>query len=253
MQRLRRAAFPLALAVALGGAALALVDDSAAELEASVFTSRQHHLRLVVPRNWRASDHSSYPGLLLWMAPPDAAGQMELTAEVFTRDLFCSWPLACRASREGLPSKYACALRPKLEARRLKVGPVQAGPKESEAAGLPSIWFEYDDGKHFLRHAIAFSSDRAVSLVLSAPTSEARATLARGFEQALRTLRLLSAEETARAEGIDAAVSPPTDASVIDSSALPDGAVVDAGVLFESAPPPNIKPIGPCPSSAPSR
>ena len=88
----------------------------------------------------------------------------------------------------------------------MRVGPVQAGPKENEAAGLPSIWFEYDDGKHFLRQAIAFSSDRAISLVLSAPTSEARATHTRAFEQALRTLHLLSAEETARVEGIDAAV-----------------------------------------------
>ena len=41
------------------------------------------------------------------------------------------------------------------------------------------------DGKHFLRHAIAFSGqDSAISLVLSAPTSAARATHARAFEQA---------------------------------------------------------------------
>jgi hypothetical protein len=253
MQRLRRAAFPLALVAAFGGVVVVLVDDSAAQLESAVFTSRADRLRLIVPRGWRASDHASYPGLLLWMAPPDAAGQIELTAEEFTRDLYCSWPPVCRASQETLPAKYACALRPKLEARRLKVGPVVAGPKENEAAGLPSISFDYEDGKHFLRHAIAFSPDRAVSLVLSAPTSEARAGLTRGFEQALRSLRVLSPEETARAAGIDAAVAVPGDASLIDSSALVDGAVLDAGVVFQSAPAPAINPIGPCPGAGASR
>jgi len=85
--------------------------------------------------------------------------------------------------------------------------------------------------------------------VLSAPSSAARATHARAFEQALRTLHLLSAEETARAEGIDAGVAvavAPDDAAPADSGALADGAVLDAGVLFESAPAPKISPIGPC-------
>jgi hypothetical protein len=248
MHRLRRAAFPLALFAALTAVVVVAVDDSAADLDNLVYTSRADRLRLVVPRNWRASDHPSYPGLLLWMAPIQSPGQMELTAEAFTRELYCSWPAACRASQDSLPSKYACALRPKLEAKRLKVGPVQAGPRENDIAGVPSIWFDYDDGRHFLRHAIAFSSDRAITLVLSAPSNEVRATLIRGFEQALRTLRLLSAEETARAAGIDAAVAAlPGDASVVDSSALADGAVLDAGVVFESAPAPRISPVGPCP------
>jgi hypothetical protein len=250
MQRLRRLAFPLALAAALIVAAVVLVDDSAADLDNLVFTSRTDHLRMVVPRGWRASDIASYPGLRLWMAKnqPGPAGQIALTAEAFTRELFCSWPATCRVSRDGLPAKYACALRYKLEAQRMKVGPVQPGPRDNDAAGLPSIWFEYDDGKHFLRHAIAFSSDRAITLVLSTPTSEARAIHTRAFEQALRTLHLLSAEETARAEGIDAAVpAVPVDAAVHDSSALIDGAVLDAGVAFESAPAPKISPIGPCP------
>ena len=248
MQRLRRAAFPLALVAALALAVVILVEESAAELENLVFTSRTDRLRMIVPRGWRASDQPSYPGLLLWMARSQPQGQLELTAETFTRDLYCSWPVTCRTSHEGLPSKYACALRLKLQAQRLHVGPDQAGPKDNEAAGLSSIWFEYDDGRHFLRQAIAFSSDRAISLVLSAPTSEARATHSRAFEQALRTLHLLSPEETARVAGIDAAVlAPPDDAVPADSSALADGAVLDAGVMFESAPAPKIDLIGPVP------
>jgi hypothetical protein len=253
MQRLRRAAFPLALAAALAVAVGAVVEDSAAELESAVFTSRAHHLRLIVPRGWRASDQASYPGLQLWMARSDPQGQIQLTVEDFTRELYCSWPRSCQLSREGLPSRYACALRAKLEAKRLRVEAIQAGPKDNEAAGLPSVWFDYDDGRHFLRQAIAFSEDHAISLVLSTSTKEARTTHGRAFEQALRTLHLLSAEEAARAEGIDAAVAPPSDASVVDSNALADGAVLDAGVVFESAPAPKISPVGPCPTSPSSR
>jgi hypothetical protein len=182
------------------------------------------------------------------MARSQPPGQIELTIEHVTHDRYCSWPLTCRANQDGLPSQYACALRAKLEAQHLKVDSPQAGPKENEAEGLPSIWFEYNDDKHFLRHAIAFSSpDRAISLLLSAPTSAARTAHIRAFEQALRSLHLLSAEETARASGIDAAVAAvPDDASLVDSGVLADAAP-DAGVLFESAPPPKVSPIGPCP------
>jgi hypothetical protein len=246
MQRLRRAAFPLALVAALAAALIALVDDSVAELDNAVFTSRDHQLRLIVPRGWRASDYASYPGLLLWMAPAESTGQIELTAEIVDDDLYCSWPASCRAIKDGLASQYACALRARLEALRFKVGPVVAGPKENEAAGLTSVSFEYEDRTHFLRHAIASpagpktdeptSGDRAISVVLSAPTSEARAALTRGFEQALRSLRLLSAEETARAVGIDAAIAVPGDGSLIDASTITDGAVLDAGIAFQSAP-----------------
>lgn len=247
MHRLRRLIFPLALVAALAITAGVLVEDSAADLENLVFTSREDRLRLIVPRGWRASDQVSYPGLKLWMARTAPQGQIELTAEQFTRDLYCSWPIPCRTSHEPPPSMYACALRSKLEAQRLRVGPIQAGPKENEAAGLPSVWFEYDDGRHFLRQAIAFSSDRAFSLVLSAPTSEARATHTRAFEQALRTLQPLSAEETARASGIDAAPSPSGNDDAPPSDAgLVDGAVLDGGMVFESAPAPALNPIGPC-------
>jgi hypothetical protein len=249
MQRLRRAAFPLALVAALGLGTAVLVEDSAAELENLVFTSRADRLRLLVPRGWRASDQPSYPGLLLWMGRSEPQGQIVLTAEAFTRDLYCSWPVTCRTSHETLPSKYACALRSKLEAQRLRVNAIQAGPRENEAAGLPSIWFEYDDGKHFLRQAIAFSPDRAISLVLSTQTSEARTTYSRAFEQTLRTLHLLSAEETARAEAASAtAAGTPDDASTGDAGAPADGAVPDAGATLEATPPPppKLDPVGPC-------
>jgi hypothetical protein len=230
MQRLRRAAFPFALVGAIAVALAVIVGDSAAELDNLVFTSRADRLRLVVPRGWRASDQPSYRGLLLWMARSQPPGKIVLATEPFTRALYCSWPPICRTGSDGPPVKYACALRKKLEAQRLRVGPVQAGPKENEAAGLTSIWFEYEDGQHFLRHAIAFSADRAISLVLSAPSNEARISHTRAFEQTLRTMQLLTEEETARTPWIDAG---PDDAG-------------DARPIASGAAPPPLEPVGPC-------
>lgn len=262
MQRLTRAVVPLALLIAIGAITTFLVEESRAELDNQVFTSRADRLRMVVPRGWRATDHPTYPGLLLWMMRTQPPGQIVLSSETFTRELYCSWPTTCRAASDTPTNKYACALRAKLQAQRLRVGPTQAGPKENEAAGIPSVWFEYDDGKRFLRQAIAVTNDRAISLVLSAPSLEARSAHVRPFDQALRTLRLLSAAEAAASPGSpDASVSiiiddardaniatttpdatPPSDAATVLDASAPTTAVT-----FESAPAPKIDPVGPCP------
>jgi len=252
MRRFFAAACALALLAAITSIVVGIrVRESSAELENQVFTSRIDRLRLVIPRGWRATDQPSYPGLLLWMMRSQPQGQIVLTAEAFTRDLYCSWPIACRSSAEPLASKYACALRTKLTAQRMKVGPVQPGPRDNEVSGLPSVWFEYEDGQRFLRQAVALGPDRAVSLVLAAPTNDARAAHVRPFEQALRTLRTLTAEETAPAGDIDAGVvaidGAPADASTAPTDA-PSDAAPGAAPAFESAPAPKINPVGPCPS-----
>ncbi|HEY4058844.1 MAG TPA: hypothetical protein VGM39_19655 [Kofleriaceae bacterium] len=219
--------------VFIGGAIVAamiasafLVEESHAELENGVFTSRAFGLRMVVPRGWRSTDQASYPGMLLWMLKSQPEGTIVLTAEPLDHKRYCTWPLACRSSNDSLSAKYACMLRTRLTAQKLKAGPVQAGPKENEEAGLPSVWFEYDDGKKFLRQAVAVGDTSAVTLVLSAPTNDARAAHVRPFETALRTLRPLTSSEAKLA----AAVSP-ADAGVptvvVDGST--DASINDAG------------------------
>jgi hypothetical protein len=171
-------------------------------------------------------------------------------------------------SHDSLPAKAACALGSKLAGQRVHVGPVQGGPKENEDAGLPSVWFEYDDGKHFLRQALAIDEDRVVSLVLSAPSAEARNAQVRPFEQALRTLRPLTPEELGISPQAPAPVgsagsAAPLAAGSGTGSDVGSGAVAvahamlgsDAGSAappstmpsFQSAPPPRIEPVGACP------
>jgi len=257
MRRLSATIIPLVLlGLVVFGASRFLVGESAADLENSVFTSRADRIRMVVPRGWRSTDQPNYPGLVLWMMRSQPPGQIVLTSEPFTRELYCSWPIACRTSKESSASKYACALRQQLTAQRMRVGPIQAGPKDNETSGLPSVWFEYEDGKKFMRQAVALgTSDRAVSLILSAPSNEARAAHVRAFEQALRTLHTVSAEEAAlspTATPPDGALpvaddaGPPADATVPGDS----GGATDAGVVqFESAPAAREAPIGPCPGT----
>jgi hypothetical protein len=239
------------LAVVVVAAVVAGVLASAsADLENSIYTSKTDRLRLVVPRGWRATDEPSYPGLLLWMMRSAPEGRIVLTSEPFTRDVYCSWPVRCQMSHDTLPAKLACALGEKLAAQRLHVGPVQAGPKENEDAGLPSVWFEYDDGHHFLRQALAIDEDRVVSLVLSAPTIEARNAHVRAFEQALRTLRPLNAEELGIGSAAPAAGSAGSGSGSGSGAGAGSGSGAGSGAgsatMFVSAPPPRIEPIGPC-------
>ncbi len=260
-----------AIAFALGSS------DVSAELDNQVFTSKADGLRIVVPRYWRATDQPSYPGVLLWMMRSEPEGRIALTAEPFTHEMYCSWPVTCRASHDTLAAKYACALRQRLQNENMKLGAVQAGPKDNELAGMASVWFEYDDGKHFLRQAVAITEERAVSLVLSASTLDARASLARPFDQALRTLRPLTEAEAAGSDSsgshagsatsatssassattaADANVTAPPDAAVAPSDASApmspapkpprDAGVVDAGASFASAPAPHVTAVGPC-------
>jgi hypothetical protein len=230
---------PCAIAIAVGTSTVN------AELENQIFTSWAHQLRVVVPRGWRATDQPSYPGLLLWMLRSQPEGKIVLTAEPFTRAVYCSWPPECRASPEALPSKLACALRAKLQAQRIRVGPVQAGPKENLQAGMPSVWFELESGERFLRQAVAVREDRVVSLVLSASSAEARSAHVRAFEQALRTLRPLTAEEIGiRAPGSAAPLA--TDAGIGDAATAPADAATGGPTAFELAPAAKIDPVGPC-------
>jgi hypothetical protein len=227
--------------------AIAISTSVNAELENQIFTSKVHRLRLVVPRGWRATDQPSYPGMLLWMLRSKPDAKMVLTAEAFTRKVYCDWPPECRTTSDPLPTKLACALRQKYQAQRIRVGPPQAGPKENDASGMPSVWFELDDGKQYLRQAVALGEDRVISLTLTTQSAEARTAHVRAFEQALRTLRPLTLEElgTELAPPEQVVMQLVVDAAVVDAGAPADAAPAGAAT-FESAPAPKVNPVGPC-------
>ncbi|HTR55213.1 MAG TPA: hypothetical protein VMJ10_31240 [Kofleriaceae bacterium] len=230
---MRRSVLVLAIAIAV---------DARADLENQVYTSKPDQLQIVVPRGWRATDQPTYPGILLSMMRDDPEAHIVLTAEPFTRKAYCSWPIACRTSHDAPPVKLACALSKQLAGFHMRVGTTQAGPRENEANGLPTVWFEYDDGHHFFRQAVALTEDRIVTLLLSTSSAGDRSSYVRAFEQALRTLKPLEQEEPEPAP----AATPP------DGGVPADGGLPDAGTptttpgTFSSAPAPKIHPVGSC-------
>jgi hypothetical protein len=244
-----RARGPILVGVIAAAAAfVALAPEGDATLENQVFTSRAHRIRVSVPRGWRASDQSSYPGVLLWMRRSKPPGMMLLTSEAIDDTIYCAWPAQCRQLADTLAAQYACALASRLEGMGFRVGPVQAGPRDGE---LPSVWLEYDDGKRWLRQAVASDDVLAHTLILSAGSAQQRAGHARSFDQALRSVHPLADDEIeppapvdARPADADPAAPPPPDAAPAAGSAaapapapaLPAPTAVPRGLLTRRCP-----------------
>jgi len=221
----RRTAVALVVVGAAIGAALLVAVRADAGLEGDVFTSREANIRMVAPRDWRVSDLPSYPGVLLWMVRTKPRGLMLLTVETIDRHARCAWPASCRSAGRPLAEQMACALGARLATSGFQVGPVQSGR---------TPWFDYEDGRRWLRQAVLVSGATAVTLILSTDAATDRATHVRTFDRALRSLRPMTASEAAAAAPVvplDAGVdAPPTDATVGDAGALPPTPMTDGGV-----------------------
>jgi hypothetical protein len=224
----RRLARVALLAAPFAVVALALLRPGAeAGLEGEVYTSREANIRLVVPRGWRVSDLPTYPGILLWMARTKPPGRMLLTVDTIDRDARCAWPKACRDGARPLAEQMACALAVRVEAAGFRPGPVQSGR---------TPWFDYEDGKRWLRQAVLMSGSRAVTLILSASSIADRANHARSFDRAIRSLRPLTASEAAAvAPVIDAGL--PLDGGLLPEQPLDAGVAGDGGVADDGGVP----------------
>jgi len=178
MQRLRRVAFPLALAASLVIAVVVVVEDSAARPRTTGFTSRNDHLRLVVPGAGGAATCRATPGLLAngWprSSRPGAIRADRADGRAIHAGAVLLLAAICRVSRDGLPAKYACALRGKLRGQRMRVGPIQPGRARTTRQACVDL-VRVRRGKHFPASRRSRSLRTAVSLVLAPPTSEARA------------------------------------------------------------------------------
>lgn len=219
-----------------------------ADLDNQLFTSPEHRIKLTVPKGWRASELASYPGIVLWMLRSQPEARIVVGAEELRQELVCSWPAECRALSKPLAERYACALQAQLERQNILVGQIQAGPKENVAAGLPSVWFEFTDGKRYVRQAVAANERRVVSFALSTGSIADRGTHARAFDQALRSLQELS-EAEARAA---APSSPSTDGGAAPPPAQPGVSPPSSPSSAAPAPSPATPPAGAAAASEPT-
>lgn len=251
--------------------ALTIAARGHAEIDGQVFTSRAERVKVTIPKGFRPSELPSYPGVLLYLLRSNPEGRIIIGSEPLRQQLYCSWPAKCREMADSLEKKYACALREQLD-KHHNVGTIQPGPKENSQAGLPSVWFEYTDGKRFVRLALAVNQRRAVTFVLTTASAADRATHARSFDQVLRSLKELSDVEAlpvapspeagvsdARAPEAAPAATPEATPAASPAAAGPEPAGAVAGEAREAreapATPrrlslPLFDPSSPCPQAA---
>ena len=237
-----RAAWIFGALVGAGAAITVIAEQADATIENQVVSSKDANVRVGIPRGWRASDQPSYPGVLLWMRKSKPPGLILLTSEFIDDDAYCAWPTACRDVDATLAAKYGCALATSLERTGFHVGAQQAGPRASDDPTLDSIYFDFDDGKKWLRQAIVTDGARAHSLILTAPSQSQRTSQLRAFEQVLRTLHPInSTAASAVPPEVDSPSEVPLDGGLLvqlDAAALHDAGARDAGVPGDAGPTP---------------
>jgi hypothetical protein len=197
----RALAWSVAFALAL---ALVSMQVTRAEVDGDRFESQEWGVRITAPANWRMSQQTSYPNIILWMHRHSPPGTMLLSAE--------------RLASKQSSLEYAERTSKTLT----ELGFTVRAPQVHAATG--AYWLEFDDGKTYLRQALLVTDGIGYSLTLSAPDSTIRTQHLRGFDYALRSIKL------------DRARSAPGQVMPGDSPGQPDAP--------RSAPPASAPPAG---------
>jgi hypothetical protein len=145
-----------------------LVAPAIAELDGDRFRSDTWRVSLTTPRNWQASEQSSYPNILVLMVASNPRGKMLLSAERL----------------EGVRDADTYARN--TAAILAKLG-FQVGAPRAHPTG--AFWLEYDNGKAFLRQAFVVADGYGYALTLSADSVHGRTQHLRAFDATLRSLR----------------------------------------------------------------
>lgn len=151
-------------------AALVGMQVTRAEVDGDRFESQEWGVRITAPANWRMSQQTSYPNILLWMHRHSPAGTMLLSAE----------RLASKQSSLEYAERTSRTL--------IELGFTMRAPQVHAATG--AYWLEFDDGKTYLRQALLVTDGIGYSLTLSAPDSTIRTQHLRAFDYALRSIKL---------------------------------------------------------------
>lgn len=169
-----RSLAPLAVA-----AVVALALPARADLEGNVLVSERHGVRVELPRGWRTTASSGYPGTLAWLSRSRPRVRIAIAVDAIAADcatgaVFCSHD----------PAAAAAALRAHLVAAGFEI-------TAQEQTRTPEL--EYQGRRGFLRHAVIVVGDVVVSVILAADTPADRAAVARTFDRITQSVRPLPA------------------------------------------------------------
>lgn len=174
----------LAVAIVVGDAGSRAVT---AEVDGDTLIATEHGLRLELPRGWRASEVSAYPGVVVWLARTMPRVTILVTVDPLVGP--CRDPLRF-CSADGAID----VLRTQLDAAGFQIT-AQAQSRTPE--------LEYQVGKRFMRHAVMVIGDQVVSVVLAADSPAVRAAQGRMFERLTQNVRAIK-PEAATATSADA-------------------------------------------------
>jgi hypothetical protein len=168
-------AVAMAIAVALGAGA---ARPAAADIDGDVLIAPDRGLRLELPRGWRASEVSAYPGVVVWLSRTTPRITILVTVDPVVGP--CRDPLRFCDRDADLAINV---VRQQLDVAGFQVT-AQAQSRTPE--------LEYQAGNRFLRHAVLVIDDQVVSIILAADTAAIRAAQGRMFERLVTSVRPLA-------------------------------------------------------------
>ncbi len=188
----RSTAIALAATVA---AAIATVDVGrvAAEIDGDTLVATEHGLRLDLPRGWRASEVSAYPGVVVWLARTTPRVTIIVTVDPLVGP--CRDPLRFCAAESAID-----VVRQQLD---------DAGFRITAQTQSRTPELEYQAGKRFLRHAVLVVGDQVVSVILAADSPANRAAQGRVFDRLTQTVRPLAAPPRRATSADEPGAAPP--------------------------------------------
>jgi len=160
----------------------ASIEVARAEVEDEILTSTEHGFRAELPRGWRVTEHSGYPGVVVWMSRTNPPVKILITADPIADDCRASSRLFCSLD----PVQVAAALRAQLAATGFTVTPI-------EQSRTPE--FEYDDGRRYLRQSVVVIGDRVITILLAAASASERLHQGRTFDRLTQSVRALPAAQ----------------------------------------------------------
>lgn len=156
----------------------ALAGAARADIEGDTLISTEHGLRLELPRGWRASEVTAYPGVVVWLARTTPRVTILVTVDPVVGP--CSDPLRfCEPSADAAVT----VLRTQLDAAGFQI----TAQTQSRTPEL-----EYQAGSRYLRHAVVVLNRQVVSIILAADSPSTRAAQGRMFERLTQTVRPLT-------------------------------------------------------------
>lgn len=164
----------------LGAIATVLTVRAArAEIDGDRYVSKDHSLRLELPRGWRVTESIGYPRLLVELSRSVPRARIYVTADRIVP--------GCRTEPEAVfcsadPAVAITQLRDRLESLGVRI-------TAQQQSRTPEI--EYELGRRYVRQAVIVNGGEIVSVVVATDTAAARSALRRTFDRLVQSVRPL--------------------------------------------------------------